>query len=481
MMAKDVLTLSGVVETLAEYRLESKQAITKVVIDSRDVVPGALFVALPGEQTDGHTFIADAFAGGAVAALVERDVQSDGVAPAYLLDLRQPIADEAAQRLELPVILRVDDTLRALQQIATSWRNRFDDVRVIGITGSVGKTTTKELVYEVLRERYPTLKSKGNYNNEIGLPLTLLQMNGRHRRVVLEMGMYDVGEISELCDIASPHVGLLTIIGPVHMERAGSMERIVQAKRELVEALPPGPEGIAILNMDDDRVMSMAEHTQADIFTYGLDSEADLWADRLEGLGLEGIRFWLHHKGHSMKVRVPMLGLHSVHTALRAAAVGLVEGMSWNEILRGLQVSGKQLRLVAVNGPNGSVLLDDTYNASPESVIAALNLLAELDGRRVAVLGDMLELGAYEWQGHRLVGLRAREVADVLVTVGELGEIIAQEAMKGGMPRTRVQVMADSEETIAYLQDEVREGDIVLVKGSRGLRMDKIVAALARG
>jgi UDP-N-acetylmuramoyl-tripeptide--D-alanyl-D-alanine ligase len=448
MMAKDVLTLSGVVETLAEYRLESKQAITKVVIDSRDVVPGALFVALPGEQTDGHTFIADAFAGGAVAALVERDVQSDGVAPAYLLDLRQPIADEAAQRLELPVILRVDDTLRALQQIATSWRNRFDDVRVIGITGSVGKTTTKELVYEVLRERYPTLKSKGNYNNEIGLPLTLLQMNGRHRRVVLEMGMYDVGEISELCDIASPHVGLLTIIGPVHMERAGSMERIVQAKRELVEALPPGPE---------------------------------LWADRLEGLGLEGIRFWLHHKGHSMKVRVPMLGLHSVHTALRAAAVGLVEGMSWNEILRGLQVSGKQLRLVAVNGPNGSVLLDDTYNASPESVIAALNLLAELDGRRVAVLGDMLELGAYEWQGHRLVGLRAREVADVLVTVGELGEIIAQEAMKGGMPRTRVQVMADSEETIAYLQDEVREGDIVLVKGSRGLRMDKIVAALARG
>jgi len=475
-----MLTLNHIFESLAGRPLGSRQTISEVVIDSRRATPGALFVALPGEQADGHEFIGDAFRRGAVAALADQDVHVEGDATPYMLDLRQPLTDEQVQGLRLPVLLRVDDSLSALQQAATSWRKQFDNLRVIGITGSVGKTTTKELVAEVLSVRSPTLSSEGSYNNEIGLPLTLLKLRKRHRRVVLEMGMYDVGEIWELCEMALPHVGVLTIVGPVHLERAGSIERIVKAKQELVEALPPGPEGVAILNMDDERVMSMAEHTQADVFTYGLTPKADLWADRLQGLGLDGIRFWLHYKGRSMKVRVPLLGRHSVHTSLRAAAVGLAEGLSWHEILRGLQTTSAQLRLAAVDGPNGSVLLDDTYNASPESVNAALNLLNELDGRRVAVLGDMLELGAYEAQGHRLVGLRAREVADVLVTVGELGATIGQAAIQGGMPKARVHVMADNEEAIAYLKGEVREGDVVLVKGSRGLQMEQIVTALSR-
>lgn len=471
-----MIKLSQVVEALGGSPGESRQVISRVVIDSREATPGSMFVALPGDEVDGHGFIAEAFAKGAVAALSEKDVALPATS---VMDLRQPSEIEGAGAVELPVLLRVENTLRGLQQIATYWRKQFEDVRVIGITGSVGKTTTKELVYEVLKERYPTLKSEGNYNNEIGLPLTVLNLRPHHRRMVLELGMYDVGEISELCDIAQPHVGVLTIIGPVHLERAGSMERIVQAKQELVEALPPGPEGAAILNMDDERVMSMAEHTQADVFTYGLTAEADLWADRVESLGLDGIRFWMHHEGHSTHARVPMLGRHSVHTALRAAAVGLVEGLSWNDILRGLRTSTSQLRLVAVNGPQGAVLLDDTYNSSPESAIAALNLMGELEGRHVAVLGDMLELGDYTRQGHQLVGLRAREVADLLVTVGELGRVMGLEAIRGGMPRERVHMLADIKEATSFLMDEIRADDVVLVKGSRGLRMDKIVAELA--
>ena len=474
-----MLSLGHIIDSLAQRPLGGQQVITDVVIDSRRAIPGALFVALPGEHGDGHDFVGDAFQRGAVAALTQREVTLPDDSHVYTLDLRQPVTQEQAQELSLPAILRVDDCQNALQQVARDWRTRFGDIRVIGITGSVGKTTTKELIAEVLAERYSTLSSEASFNNEIGLPLTVLRMSAEHERVVLEMGMYDVGEISMLCDIAKPQVGVVTIIGTVHMERAGSIERIVQAKAELVEALPPGPDGVAILNIDDERVIMMAERTEADVVTYGVNPEADVWAERVEGLGVNGIRFWLHHEGKRAQVQVPMLGRHSVHTALRAAAVGLVEGMEWRSVVKGLQSSASQLRLVAVEGPDGSILLDDTYNATPESVIAALNLLDDLEGRRVAVLGDMRELGAYEVPGHRRVALRARQVADELVTVGELGALIAKAAIEGGMPASRVHEMADNDEVIAYLMKQVGKGDVVLVKGSRSMQMEQIVSALS--
>jgi UDP-N-acetylmuramoyl-tripeptide--D-alanyl-D-alanine ligase len=468
-----MLTLGYVTEVLGDQPIGGEVAITDVVIDSRQAAPGALFVALPGEQTDGHNYVADAFERGAVAALVSRDMAPD----LRVLDLREPPGRETGS-LDLPICLRVGDCLAALQTLAGAWRRRFD-VRVIGITGSVGKTSTKELTAEVLSRRYVTLKSEGSYNNEIGVPLTLLRLNEDHECLVVEMGMYDAGEIAELCDMALPHVGVVTIIAPVHAERAGTIERIVQAKTELVEALPPAPEGVAILNRDDERVITMREHTQARVFTYGLNSSSDLWADGVEGLGLDGVRFWLHRGKERFQVKVPLLGRHSVHTALRAAAVGLAEGLTWDEILTGLQHSTAQLRLVAVRGPGGSVVLDDTYNASPDSVIAALNLLAELEGRRVAVLGDMLELGTYAESGHKRVGRRAAAVADLLVTVGELGRIIAREARLGGMTEKAVVALDDSQAAIGFLLEHVKLGDVVLVKGSRALRMDCIVAALS--
>jgi UDP-N-acetylmuramoyl-tripeptide--D-alanyl-D-alanine ligase len=379
----------------------------------------------------------------------------------------------------LPVVLRVDNTPLALQQLAKWWRSRFKDLRVIGITGSVGKSSTKELIAAVLQRQFTLLKSEGNFNNEIGLPLTLLQLETKHQRAVLEMGMYATGEITRLCELARPVVGVVTLVGPVHLERLGTIEAIAEAKAELPQALPAN--GMAILNYDDERVRAMAAVTKASVLTYGLDPAADLWADDIVSEGLEGIHFTLHYRTEAFHVQVPLLGRHSVHTSLRATAVGLAEGMGWDAILEGLQDRRAALRLVAVPGPKGSTILDDTYNASPASMIAALNLLSELPGRKIAVLGDMLELGDYEDEGHRLVGLRAMDVADVLVTVGTLGRMMAIEAIQNGMPRDRVQMCETNDEAIAYLDRVIQPDDTLLVKGSRGLHMEDIVSVFAQG
>ena len=487
-MRARMLTLADVIEGLTGVRPEGlEQPVSRTVIDSRRVQPGALFVALKGEHADGHDYVADAFSRGAVAAIVERDVLPSGLT----LDLTGP-TQALPSAWALPLVLKVADSLQAIQQVAALWR-RQHDVRVVGITGSVGKTTTKELTAAVLARRYATLKSEASYNNEIGLPLTLLHLTDKHERVVLEMGMYDVGEIADLARIARPHVGVVTIIGPVHLERAGTLERIVEAKTELVEALPPAPDGVAILNYDDERVRGMAQATQARVFYYGLSPEADLWADHIEGLGLEGIRFQLHYhppsprvgggaggEGETLYVKIPLLGRHSVHTALRAAAVGLVEGLTWQEIIEGLREPSAQLRLVAVPGPAGATILDDTYNASPASTIAALNLLDELDGRKIAVLGDMLELGDYEREGHEKVGLRALEVADVLITVGSRGRIIGETALRWGAQADRVHIVEASAGAVALLEQMITGDDVILVKGSRAMKMEEIVNALGR-
>jgi UDP-N-acetylmuramoyl-tripeptide--D-alanyl-D-alanine ligase len=265
------------------------------------------------------------------------------------------------------------------------------------------------------------------------------------------------------------------------MEWLGSIEAIAEAKQELVEALPSGPQGVAILNKDDPLVMAMADHTNADIFTYGLDNTADLWADNINSMGLDGMHFTLHYGSDQLSLQVPLLGRHSVHTALRAAAVGLVEGLAWDEIIRGLRALSAQLRLVAVPGPKNSVILDDTYNSSPESAVAALNLLSDLDGRRLAVLGDMLELGPVEESSHRIVGRRARDVAQLLVTVGPRSELIAEEALAVGMPEDKVFITSTAKEAVPILEEIIEPSDVILVKASRGVGLDYIVSVLGQG
>lgn len=466
-----MLKLADAVEALTDTRPPLETVITEAAIDSRHVIPGSLFIAIPGEHVDGHDYIADAFKRGASFALIQHDIP--GSFQTLRLSKGQPIKQDID--VELPLCLLVENTLAALQQIARFWRRKLD-LRVIGVTGSVGKSTTKEVIGEVLDRRYRTLRSPGNMNNEIGLPLTILRIGPGIERAVLEMGFYVPGEIAFLCDIALPEIGVVTNIGTVHAERAGSQEDIFRGKSELVRALPSN--GVAILNKDDPWVRKMAELSIARVFFYGLDPTSDLWADELEGLGLEGIRFRLHYQRETMHVHLPMIGQHSVHTALRAAAVGLADGLTWQEILDGLRQGHSQLRLTAVHTESGALLLDDTYNASPESMLAALNLLAELEGRKVAVLGDMLELGQYEKQGHEIVGVRAAEVADMLVTVGKLGHMIAAAAQRAGLGSEKIAEFENQDEVINHLRKLLTEGDVVLVKGSHGIRMDHIVAAL---
>ncbi len=467
-----MLTLADVIEALTTIRpAQASTIITEAAVDSRQVIPGGLFIALPGERVDGHDFVAEAFQRGASFALIQHEVSGEF----QTINVHADIDAALSQDADTHLCLLVENTLSALQQIARFWRSKLD-LRVVGITGSVGKSTTKEVVFEVLGQRYRTLKSPGNMNNEIGLPLTILRLGTGYERAVLEMGFYVPGEIALLCEIAQPQIGVVTNIGTVHAERAGSQEAIFQGKSELVRALPS--DGVAILNLDDPWVSKMAELTQASIFFYGLDPEADLWADEVEGLGLEGIRFRLHYRHEILHVHVPMIGQHSVHTALRAAAVGLADNLTWQEILDGLRQGHAQLRLTAVRTESGALLLDDTYNASPESTLAALNLLAQLDGHKVAVLGDMLELGPYEKQGHEIVGVRAAEVTDVLVTIGLLGHMIASAARRAGMRAGMILEFEDTNEAITHLRRSLTEKDVVLVKGSHGIHMDRIVTAL---
>lgn len=449
--------------------------IRSVVIDSRQAGKNSLFIALPGERVDGHAYVQDAFDNGAILALVEQDLPG----PLATIDLRPGRLPSGKLEISLPVCLRVSQTLTALQTLAGYWR-RQRDLPVVGITGSVGKTSTKELTAALLEEKFTVLKNSGNRNNEIGLPLTLLELETRHNLAVLEMGFYVPGEIRTLCEIAQPQIGVVTNIGTVHAERAGSQETIARGKAELVESLPAGPEGIAVLNMDDPWVRGMAEQTQADVFSYGIDEDADLTASSLQTLGLAGIACTLTYQEQEHPVRSPMLGEFSVYTLLRSVAVALALGLTWEQIEHRLSISRVDLRMRPVALANGVTILDDTYNASPASTIAALKLLKGLPGRRVAILGDMLELGQYEEQGHRSVGEFAASAAEVLILVGERSKTTAEAALKQGFPGQNLHWYPDSEHAAGPAASTIRQGDMVLIKGSNSMQMDKIMTRLEK-
>jgi UDP-N-acetylmuramoyl-tripeptide--D-alanyl-D-alanine ligase len=457
-------------------------SFSEAVTDSRAAGPGDLFVALAGERTDGHRFLADVAGRGAGGALVS--AATIAAHPEWLPSERAfaLVEPTTAQGLdEAPegsfLLIAVDDPLMALQRLAVYHRRQLTPT-VVGITGSVGKTTTKEVVAAVLSRRFRTLKSQRSFNTDVTVSATLLNLTPADEVAVLEMGMWAAGEIRFLADLARPHIGIVTNIGPSHLERMGTLEAIANAKAELVESLPA--DGTAILNYDDERVRALAARTPARVLFYGLDPRADLWADEIVGHGLGGIGFRAHYAGEELTLRLPLLGRHSVHTALAAAAAGLTMGMGWDEIVAGLSDEGAQLRLLTVSTESGATLIDDTYNAAPTSTLAALNLLADLDGRRVAVLGDMLELGDHEELGHRLVGRRAAEVAELLVAVGRRAAWVADEALASGMPAERVLRAATPADALPLLRGLLRAGDYVLVKGSRGVALDQIVSALQR-
>ncbi|MFO1540748.1 MAG: UDP-N-acetylmuramoyl-tripeptide--D-alanyl-D-alanine ligase [Chloroflexota bacterium] len=427
-------------------------------VDTRRIVGGEAFFALAGERTDGHLHLAAAVAAGA-AALVVRS----------LPDGRLPDGAEAV------TVVAVDDPLAALGAAAADWRARIAPF-VVGITGSFAKTSTKEQVAEVLAEARGVLRSAGNENNEIGLPLTLLRAEPDADVLVLEMGFYREGRDLPLARMARPHVGIVTAVRGVHLERAGSIDAIERGKRELIDALPVG--GTAILNADDPRVGAWRPGPGVACLRYGFAPDADVRAEDVASEGADGMRFTLCLPGVRIPAATPCLGRHSVHNALAAAAAGHVLGLEPATIVRGIARGSAAPHRTTLRAVGTRRILDDSYNAAPDTMVAALDLLATLPGPRIAVLGEMLELGAGTEPGHRAAGAHAARTADRLVVVGAAAGAIAEGARAAGMADGAVACVADRAAAADLLRAEAPDGATILVKASRGAALDLLVDAL---
>jgi len=415
--------------------------------------PGALFVALRGENFDGHDFIRQAAQAGAAGAMVEQ-------APV-------DFSPECA-------LIRVGDTLAALQRMAASYRRTLS-MKVINITGSNGKTSTKDFTAAVLAVRGRVAKTVGNLNNHIGLPLTILRASAGDAFGVFEIGMNHPGEIAPLTRISRPDAGVITNIGLAHIEFMGSAEAIAQEKGLLAEAV--GADGFVVLPVDDAFTESIAARTHAKVIRAGLD-HGDVFASDLKS-DSEGSRFVVHARGRTAEGQVTAPGRHMVRNAMLAVAVGLEYGLALEECmegLRGAKLTGGRLERKMVRG---ICILDDSYNANPDSMVAALETLGQMPGRRIAVLGQMNELGVESDRGHQRVGqAAAREKIDCLITVGGVASGIASAAREYGVKHTLTP--DTTAEAAAILRSMARNGDTVLIKGSRSVKMETIVEELAR-
>ena len=431
--------------------------VASVSTDSRTLTAGACFVALVGERFDGHDFVADAVAKGAVAVVSAR-----------------------GRRVEAPLgvwVIAVDDTTSALGRIAAGYRRLFS-VPVIGVTGSNGKTTTKEMTARVLSGMGPILKTEENHNNEIGVPLTLLGLERRHRAAVVEMGMRGPGQIARLAATAQPTVGVITNVGPSHIEFLGSIAGVAQAKAELIQALPA--DGFAVLNADDPLVRAMSEKTSARVVTFGLNDRAVVRAERVEYRGLEGTRFMLRWPGDRVPVMLKLPGRHQVYNALAAAAVAWCLGLDGRAVQQGLLDIRTEMRMALKRLGQGVLLIDDAYNASPLSMRSALESLGDVRGkRRVAVLGGMLELGEMAESAHREMGvIVAGTGVELLVAVGDEAKWIVEGAIGAGFDPGRCVWFADAQKAAEAVPSWAAAEDVILVKGSRGFRLERVTSAL---
>lgn len=431
------------------------QVFADFAFDSRIVEPGQLFLAVVTETGDGHDFVAEACRAGATGVVCQRPpaLLPAGVTLVVVENTQQALLDYARYIL----------AKRAID--------------VIGITGSLGKTSTKEAIASVLGTTQSVFRNYGNYSGRFGLPIALGKLGEEHRIAVLEMACDSFDEIRDLADITRPKVGVVTLISHSHLQYLGTLENIAREKGRLVEALPP--EGTAILNKDDPFVWAMGRRTSSRVITYGLDPQAELYADEVR-VSPEGTSMRIHWHGEVAPLQIRFIGAHHAYTALAATAVGLTYGLSWIDISRGLEsVTPLPGRTRLLKGVHSSLLLDDSYNADPASAIAALRALRALPARRrLVLLGDMTQLGDYTEEGHRLVGRYCAEMADSLVTKGELAQIAADEALRKGMPRSQVRITFSAQDAIRVLQETLQAGDLLLVKGSSEARLETIVREL---
>lgn len=448
------LSLSEVVQvTGAETNSNAEIFFEEVTTDSRKVAADALFVGLKGEHFNGELFAKDAVNNGATAVLVSKNAN--------------------AKRLPESVVLKVDDTLTAYRQIAGSWRSRFD-IPVVAVTGSNGKTTTKDLTAAALSGLGNVQKTSGNFNNEVGVPMTLLELNEKHQAAVVEIGMRGLGQIETLAQVVKPTIGIVTNVSETHIELLGSIENIAHAKGELVEAIQSG--GTIILNADNVHTAGMKNLAGAgvSVVTYGLESSADVRAKDIL-IGSVSTEFTLCCRGEKYDFEIPMLGRHNVSNALAAIATGLTLGLSVEDIQRGISsLTTTKMRFEVIRR-DGLTIVNDAYNASPASMRVAIRTASEIySGRLIAVLGDMLELGEISEAVHREIGAELVENKfDTLITLGELGKFIAAGARDAGLKN--VYTFDTHEDAAKKILELVRDGDTILFKASHVMHMEKII------
>lgn len=419
-------------------------------MDTREIEPGQLFIALKGESRDGHNYATRAIAKGAAAVLAEKPL------------------DENVPAIYVP------NVLTALGDLARAARKNAD-LQVVGITGSVGKTTTKEMIAAVLRTTWETGKTSRNFNNNIGLPMTVLGLEDNCRMAVLEMGMNHRGEISYLTSIAQPNLAVITNIGTMHIENLGSREGILQAKLEILEGLQPG--GCLIANGDDDLLWEQNGKLPVETVYFGIENDrCQVVAEQICCEDAQ-MRFCVRGFGSELHIQLPAEGQHLVYDALAAATVGLKMGVAPTQIeqaLASFENTGMRQKIYEVDGVT---IIADCYNAGPESMDAALSVLAshKCTGRRIAVLGDMLELGARSQAEHYRIGRLAAARADMIFTYGRQSERILPGALTGGMSERRMHAFQTHEELAEELRRVVEPGDVLLIKGSRGMRMEHVL------
>jgi UDP-N-acetylmuramoyl-tripeptide--D-alanyl-D-alanine ligase len=440
----------------------SRRIISGINTDSRDIKTGQLFIALKGENFDGHDFVNKAIEKGASAAIVERGIR-----------IGEGKGRDAA-------VIEVPDSLNALGDLALWWKKQFN-VTTVSITGSMGKTTTKEMASTILELEGDTLKSKGNFNNLIGLPLTLFQLNGKQRHAVLEMGMNRPGEIGRLTEISDPDIGLITNVGRVHLEGLGNVEGVARAKTEMLEVI--NSESTVILNGDDKILMGAAKRFNRKTYTYGTCPDNDIRADKIDDLGQEGSLFEVTYEGGSFPIGIRVPGYHNILNAIAASAIAICMGISVNNITRGLnKYKGTKGRLIPVTLQDNVILLDDTYNSNPSSLGSVLQTVKKMagDSRRIIIgLGEMLELGEEAIPAHLEAGEMVAETgAGYFLAMGEHARYMLKGAIDKGFPSEMTVEVKSHQDMVNEIKNAMKKDDLILLKGSRRIGLDRVVQDL---
>ncbi len=434
---------------------DENTVITNITTDSRKIDENTLFIPLVGEKFDAHDFIGQTVENGVAAVFTHKDMD----------------------KIDNVAVIRVENTQKALQDTARYYKSRFN-IRTVGLTGSVGKTTTKDMIASVLGTKYNTLKTQGNFNNEIGLPLTVFRLTDEHEAAVLEMGMSGFGEIHRLARIAQHDTAVMTNIGMSHIEKLGSQEGILKAKLEIIDFFDEN--NTLIINGDDKFLKTVIGKVKCKLVAFGVNNpDCDISAHDVEELGADGVRFKVNYNNEEYTVKVSQAGVHNVYNALAAMSVGLHYDVPIDKIIYGLENFEPTAMRMSIEKYGNVTVINDCYNASPASMEAGLKVLQSMGGRKIAVLGDMLEMGDFAPKAHENVGKIAAELGvDMVITAGENARYIAKGAEKNGVKDVKAFDTTDSAKE--YVGKIIKDGDVLLVKASRGMKFENIISEIAK-